>query len=346
MRKLNLLLPTELFIVFLALTACESWQLRSREETLPKTTGGQPSFSTPGTTQPQGPAQNTGTQIPKTNTVNPEFPQTDQPTILPPQVEASTKVQAVPKIGVIIGPGHLRAFIAIGVLQELQKAKIPIHAVLGLEWGSVPAALFSLHGQANEIEWQMMKLKEKDFPKKGLISQKIEGEPINNLDGFLMDAFSNSPLEQMKIPFTCLSLDLNKRQYFWMRRGDASKVLKNCITHPPYFYSDSGLVAGVDLKLSADYLRQMGASYIIFVNILPLSGDPFEKKELSYSTETLWANHQQTLARTAVGTVDFVIDTTSIPYKSLDFESRRDMVRKGQELGHSITKKLSQKLGL
>lgn len=338
MQKLNALFLVNLFLISMILTACESWQVRSRDESRPavQITNQQAHQPIPPTT----------TQPPKPPPIVPEVAQPEQPIVLPPQTEASTKVQMAPKIGIIIGPGHLRSFIAVGILQELQKAKIPIQAMIGLEWGAIPAALFSLHGQANEVEWQMMKLKEKDFPKKGILSQKIEGEPISNLNGFLNDAFSSSSIEQMKIPFTCLSLDLNKRQYFWMRRGEASYVIQNCIAHPPYFYSESNMVAGVDLKLSADYLKQMGANYIVLINILPSSGDPFEKNDLNYSTNSLWANHQQNLSRNAVGMVDFIIDTTSITNKSLDFENRRDMVRKGQELGHSITKKLSQKLGL
>jgi NTE family protein len=338
MLKSNVLLTINLIVIYFTLTACESWQLRSHSET------GAVSQTTQ--TMTTNPSPQTERTSPTSS--GPESPPLDQVILLPPPADTSigSRTQMTKKIGVIVGPGHLRSFIAVGILQELQKAKIPIQSVIGLEWGAIPAALFSLHGQANEVEWQMMKMKEKDFPKKGLLSQKIEGTSIANLGGFLTDAFSNTPLEQMKIPFTCLSLDLNKRQYFWMRRGSANKVLQNCIAHPPYFYSDSDLVAGVDLKLSSDYLKQMGANFIIFINILPSSGEPFEKNELSYSTETLWANHQQNLSRNAVGLVDFIIDTTSIQNKSLDFENRRDMVRKGQELGHAVAIKLSQKLGL
>lgn len=334
--------PVCLYVILsLVISACESWQVKSREG------------SSPTSTPPNG-SQNSGatTTVKPQPTIPPltippqEPPQPEQIVILPPQAESSTKVQTLPKVGLIIGPGHLRSFIAVGILQELQKSKIPISSVIGMEWGSVPAGLFSIHGQANEVEWQMMKLKEKDFPKKGILSQKIESDPIKNLDGFLTDAFAAVTFEQLKISFTCLSLDLNKHQYFWMRRGELARSLQNCISQPPFFYSDSNLVAGIDLKLAADYLRQMGAGYIVFINLLPTSGDFFEKNQLNYPSEVLWAHHQQNLARSTVGVVDFVIETSSISIKGLDFENRRDMVRRGQEVGHAAAKKLSQKLGL
>jgi NTE family protein len=325
---------------------CESWQVKSREQTSPSSGSGNQAAQPPPQTAKsnQSGLGQTATTPPVRVDTEPVSP--EQVVVLPPQTEIQNKVQTLPKVGVIIGPGHLRSFIAIGILQELQKSKIPIAAMIGMEWGSIPAGLFAIHGQANEVEWQMMKLKEKDIPKKGILSQKLESESVKNISAFLGDAFSAVTFEQLKIPFTCLSLDLSKHQYFWMRRGELANSLANCISHPPYFHSENNLIAGVDLKLASEYLRQMGASFIVFINLLPSGGDFFEKNQLNYASEILWSHYQQNLSRSAAGTVDFVIDTSNVSIKSLDFENRRDMVRKGQDLGHNAAKKISQKLGL
>ena len=70
----------------------------------------------------------------------------------------------------ILGPGGLRSYAHAGLLQEVAKAKIPIYWVGGLEMGALPASLFALKGQPFEAEWQMMKLKEEDLIRKGLLT--------------------------------------------------------------------------------------------------------------------------------------------------------------------------------
>lgn len=222
---------------------------------------------------------------------------------------------------------------------------MPIHALVGLEWGAIPAALYSMHGQANEIEWQMMKLKESQLPKKSLISQELASEDISRLAPFFNDAFANQTFDQLKIPFTCLGLDLKNRQYYWMKRGEVARVISNCVTHPPFYKSSNNFVGGVDLKLASDYLKQTGANYIIFINLIPLSGNAFDDNTVGFESQVLWGEYQQQLARNSAGVVDFMIDTTSINNKSIDFNNRREMIRKGQDVGAAVSKKLSQKLG-
>jgi hypothetical protein len=79
-----------------------------------------------------------------------QFP--DEPT--PPQQPApapAAPTQA-PRVALIFGPGGARSYGSIGFLQELQKYRVPIKAVGGVEWGSVVGAFYALKGSINDVE--------------------------------------------------------------------------------------------------------------------------------------------------------------------------------------------------
>lgn len=249
-----------------------------------------------------------------------------------------------PKVGIIIGPGFMRSFLVAGILQEFHKARVPVQALVGFEWGSLPAALYSANGQANEVEWQMLKLTESSVLKKSLIRNQLESQSTSELQGFLNQALSKKSFEQSRIPFECLTFDYKKKQYFWMKKGDMAKALSYCLASPPFFKPFLNNVGAIDLKLAADNLRQKGANYIVFIN--PLGGNKdYLDDTFSAEAQLLWSLQQYELMKTA-GVVDFVVDTSSAPYSVLDFGARRDMIRKGQEIGAQAVKKLSSKLGI
>lgn len=277
----------------------------------------------------------------------------------PPLVEDSTKTEQptpvelvptprpipkTPKIGLIIGPGFLRSFLAVGILEEFHKARVPVQAMVGFEWGSLPAALYSINGQSSEVEWQMMKLTEESVLKKSILRNQIETASISELQPFLNQAFGRSTFEQNRIPFECLTFDIKKKQYFWMKKGDLAKSIPYCLATPPFSKPFLNNVGAVDLKLAADTLRQKGANYIVLINPMSSTKDYLDS---SFSTESqvLWAFQQYQLLKTT-GTIDFVVDTSSAAFSVLEFGARRDMIRKGQEIGVQAVKKLSTKLGI
>lgn len=256
----------------------------------------------------------------------------------------SSSASAEPKIGVIIGPGFLRSFIAVGILQEFHRARIPIHGLIGFEWGSLPAALYSLNAQSNEVEWQMLKMNEASILKKTLIRNQIEAQPITELKDFFKATFNQRSFEQSKIPFMCLSFDYKKRQHFWMKKGSIAAALPYCLASPPFSKPYANNVGTTDLKLAVDDLKQKGANYIIFIDALSAKNELLDDT-FSPEARVLWSLQQAYLIKSR-GLVDHVIDTSSAPYSLLDFGARRDMIRKGQEIGQQEVKKLATKLRL
>lgn len=246
------------------------------------------------------------------------------------------------KIGVIVGPGFLRSFLSVGILQEFHKAKVPIHAMIGFEWGSLPAALYATNGQANEMEWQMLKLNENLIIKKSLIRDQFESISTPDLTEFLQKAFNHKSFEQTRIPFECLTFDLKKKQYFWMKKGDIASAMNYCLASPPFSKPYLNNIGAIDLKLASESLRKKGANYIIFINTFNSINDLSDER-FSPEAHVLWSLSEYQLLKTA-HTLDFIVDTSTARFKMIDFEARRDMIRLGQEIGQRAVKKLTSKL--
>ncbi len=270
--------------------------------------------------------------------IKPEIP------LATPSTSTNRVAPTVPKVGIIIGPGFMRSFISVGILQEFHKARVPVQALIGFEWGSLPAALYSMNGQANDVEWQMLKISETSVIKKSIIRNQIESQSITELQGFLNQAFNKKTFEQSRVPFECLTFDYKRKQYFWMKKGDLAKGLSYCLSSPPFSKPLLNNVAAIDLKLAADTLRQKGANYIVFINPISSNKD-YVDDSFSPEAQVLWALQQAQLMKTS-GIVDFVIETSSVSFSLLDFSARRDMIRKGQEIGAQAVKRISSKLGI
>lgn len=110
--------------------------------------------------QPTPVPQTPTTQNPNANAGLPQVPMTQPPA--PPTLNGVPTGKLLP-VGVWLGPGAIRSFAHIGVLRALQKSQVPIVAIGGMEWGSLVAASFATSRGANEVEWEMMKLRKKIF---------------------------------------------------------------------------------------------------------------------------------------------------------------------------------------
>jgi NTE family protein len=252
-------------------------------------------------------------------------------------------VGVAPKIGLILGPGALRSYAHVGVVQELVKQRMPIHAIVGIEMGALVAAIYANKGQPYDVEWQMMKLKEPDLVQKGLLSSQVKAGDVASLHDFINLALSSARAENSKVPFACPALQMEKQQVYLMSRGAYSDMLPYCLTLPPLFRPYQKNVAGVfSLRAAIDHLRAKGATYIVYVDLL--SG-PVKINGASEDTQVLWSLAAETLSRPEKG-LDYVIHVPLKEYDLLDFSRRREMIQKGQQSAVEAISKISKSLNL
>lgn len=187
----------------------------------------------------------------------------------PPTEEAPIKpVHEKPRIALILGPGGARAFAHAGVLQEIHRSQLPIQFIGGLEMGALAAAAYANKPQAFEAEWQMMKLKDEDLSSRGIMGGK---QPVDLKDwrGYLAGIFGSSRVEDARLPFACLTYQYEKQQILILNKGTFAQSLPYCLSYPPFFKMyESHHAAASHLGVLAKYLRQKGATHVIYVDLL------------------------------------------------------------------------------
>lgn len=253
----------------------------------------------------------------------------------------------IPKIGIILGPGGAKAYAHIGVLQEFQKNKIPVHSIVGIEMGALAASLYAWRASVNDVEWQMFKLKEDDMIKKSFMSSNKVPE-IKVLNSFFKTTFQGLKVEDLKKPFACPALNLNKNQIFVMSKGPLDQLLPYCMPYPPVFKPYQNNISYTrDVKSIAEFLRQRGANYIVLVNVL--AGNPLKTPifDAESTDNLLWAELSNQFSKPNQ-IVDYTINLNLENYSIIDFSQsqRRDMMKKGSDLSYKSIQNMAKKLGL
>ena len=325
-------------VALAVLAGCQS--IKTREDVRRGTQPSQPSRPTVSQqTQPQYPYQ-----PPQRPTDNYSDENEEAATPAPPPAPV---IPAMPKIGVILGGGGAKTYAHIGFLHELARAKVPVYAIGGLEFASPMAALYAHREQANDVEWQMFKLKDEEVIKKSLLGNVNKNNDVSVLKEFYSTAFNRVKAEDMKVPFACPSYNLKKNQVFLMNRGGMDQVLSMCMAYPPFFKPFQGNIAAIrDVTATAQYLRQKGANYIVFVNVLQApGGSKAYTLDATATDNVLWSEIAGSYNKPLPG-VDTVVSLDTSDYGIMDFEKRREIMNKGADSAAKQLKTLTRKWGL
>ncbi len=271
---------------------------------------------------------------------------------LPGPVPATPNAPAVPlpqrilpKIGLILGPGSMKAYAELGVLEAFEKARIPIRALVGMEWGALVAASYSLHGKAFDAEWKMLKLTQRDIPSPGFLSRRLEPENISVMHRYLYQTFRDRSVESGTIPFSCLAENIHTGGVLWLRSGSYYSALERCLPFPPYFKPNKGWIPGIfHLRAQAAELRRQGINLVIYVNVLD-QNVVNDRSLVSPSTALLWLGLQNSVQADRQ-IFDEVINVPTGGYGLTDFAARRNLLRSGVRAGRIAAHYLQQKYGL
>jgi len=277
---------------------------------------------------------------------------TSTPEVPPPMGTETTPppapvIPAMPKIGLILGAGGAKTYAHIGFLHELAKFKVPVYAIGGVELATPMAALYANREQANDVEWQMFKLKDEEVIKKSLLGSVHKNNEVSILKDFANTAFNKVKVEDFKLPFACPSYNFKKNQVYLMNKGSLEQILYFCMAYPPFFQPYQGNVSAIrDVSAMANYLRQKGANFIVLVNVLqpPGAGRPYTL-DASATDNVLWSEIAGLYNKPFIG-VDSVISLDTSDYGIMDFDRRREIMNKGADSAARQLKVLTRKWGL
>lgn len=264
-----------------------------------------------------------------------------------------TPLPAIPfkvlPVGVFFGPGSMRSFAHIGVLRALQQAGVPIVAVGGMEWGSVIAASFALSGKANEVEWQLMKLKAEQLPGLSLLHRELTASDPAQLSPFLKSIFAENTFERGQLPFRCPYTDGD--QTLFVSRGLAREQLVKCVAVPPLFGSvdqnnKSWMSGAVNPGDWSGELKKAGAQFIIYVDVV--SKGPSVHSSAKYASpsevKALWAAIK-TLSKAQHGFANLTIEVP-MDFDLSDFSRRREAITMGEEAAKTSMNQTLRSIGV
>ena len=255
------------------------------------------------------------------------------------------------KIGLALGGGAARGLAHIGVLKVLERMGIVPQMIAGTSIGSIIGAIYAKELDADRLEqyamewsrWKTAQLLDPALPRVGLIKGK-KVEAI--LDSYLgEESFSD-----LKVPFACVAVDIDTGEEVVIREGKVASGVRASISIPGIFLPveregrllvDGGLVNPVPVST----VREMGADFIIAVNVLPhpecrllQQGEGDLSRGLNIfailmQTVNISAN---LIARVSLEGADLVIEPDLCLVSPTDFHLASEYISKGMEAAERV----------
>jgi len=261
------------------------------------------------------------------------------------------------KIGLALGGGAARGLAHIGVLEVLEKEGIPIDMIAGTSAGAAIGALYAQGKHASQIKdlalnmgWkQLVSLVDLALPRSGF----TEGMRIKNL---LKSIIGDIEFSDLRIPLACVTTDIRSGEEVVISQGSVLEGVRASISIPVIFtavkWQDRYLVdGGLINPVPVSTVREMGADFIIAVNVIPDIGDrtqrPQEFKAPGIFHVMLQSIYIATysLVRSSLEGADIVIEpqVTHIGYG--DFHRVRDCISQGELAAQKLIPKIKKQVG-
>jgi len=205
-------------------------------------------------------------------------------------------VQSNKKIGYALGGGAARGLSHIGVLKVLEKHGIFPDIITGTSIGALIGALYAGGIKISDIEQFALRL---DFKRLVLLADMTL--PLSGLIGgkrvisLLKSILGDLTFSQLKYDFACVATDIETGEQVVIHDGSLVEAIRASISLPGIFTPvrikerylvDGGLVNEVPVSVC----REMGAEYVIGVNVIPEPSKMMPKSKKHQITRT----HQAT----------------------------------------------------
>lgn len=281
-----------------------------------------------------------------------------------------------PKIGLVLSGGGAKGIAHVRVLQVLDSLGIVPDYIAGTSMGSVVGALYAAGYTGHQIdsitkviEWDKMfsnsisfneiNIEEKDefgryiyeLPLKGLTPQfplgVVEGQQIEELLASLFFPVNTiTDFNKLPTPFLCVAADIVKGEPVILRKGSLAASVRASMSIPTVFSPvriDGRLLVdgGVYMNLPVTYCRDMGADFIIAVDV---GGGLYKEEELTSAasmlvqTTFLSGNISYQVEKEKS---DIFVDVVKyLQYSTMDFEQGLSMMSSGDKAVKEVMSQL------
>lgn len=244
--------------------------------------------------------------------------------------------EVLPKVGLALGGGGARGFAEIGVLRVLEQEKIPVDIVVGTSVGSLIGAIYADSGRVLDAEFIAISITDEDIFDYRVFAfftgGFVKGEKLEN---FLNNHLKNKNIENLKVRYGAVAVDLRTGQPVLFDRGPVARAVHASCAIPGVFVpvEIGGKVfvdGGVTDPIPVDFAKKKGAEVVIAVVISPALPAVAPKNPIEV------AFHAVTIMSSAIGVLgvkaaDVVIhpDVGNVAYD--DFTQKKKLIEAGEK---------------
>jgi len=203
-----------------------------------------------------------------------------------------------PKITLVLSGGGARGIAHIGVIEELERRGYEIASVTGTSMGALVGGVYADGAIAPFKDWMLsldrrkvFSLVDFTFSKSGL----VKGDKVfNKMKDFIQD----TPIEDLRIPFAALAVDLINNKEVLFRKGSLFDAIRASVSIPsvltPVKTEDGLLVDGGVLnniptnhapRIKGDLLVAVNVNAKIPVQLPDISEEEGEKQKRAYQNK-------------------------------------------------------------
>lgn len=233
------------------------------------------------------------------------------------------------KIGLALSGGGIRAYAHIGLLSNLEWARIPISLISGSSIGAVIGAYYSAG-----LNLDVLKNVLKDLSFFNVFNPILPFYGFSNFEK-ISKIFSKlgipEKFEDLRIPLIVTATDLKKRCTVYFSSGNLWSALFASMALPPFFtplkMGEMYLVdGGLTNNLPVTPLKENGADYIIAVDVNTVTrkySDITNIYQVVYESVTLMVQRITEMERK---NADYIVDIELEGVGFLDFKKREEVI--------------------
>ncbi|HWA61569.1 MAG TPA: patatin-like phospholipase family protein [Caulobacteraceae bacterium] len=187
-------------------------------------------------------------------------------------VERIARVITGESVGLVLSGGGARAYAHVGAIQALRERRTPIDFVCGVSMGAIIAAGVAMGWSDTEMNERIRKAFVDTSPLDDIAFPMIAMTHGVKVKARLAEHFGDRMIEDLWLPFFCLSSNLTTGAYQMHRRGLLREALRASISLPgilpPSTQDHDVLVDGAVMKnFPADIMRAMQSGPIVGVDV-------------------------------------------------------------------------------
>jgi NTE family protein len=210
------------------------------------------------------------------------------------------------RIGLVLGGGVARGIAHIGVLQALEEYQLRPQYVVGASAGALVGGLYAAGLTAARLTELAYRLKWRDISSLPMtvswstlvtLTVPLGLLDLDRLNGWIVKAFGKElHFDQLQIPFAAIATDVTTGESVMLNEGAVAPAIRASCSMPGIFtpvrrHGRLLVDGGASNNLPVSAVQQMGADYVIAVDLLPsiLASSTEPQNILEVSVTALYA---------------------------------------------------------